>query len=142
MPDKKLGHKAVITVDGTAIGCVRNFTPPEKSREEVQVTCMGDAIEEYLDSDPPNQGMLMLDVVWEPGDTNSALLDTLFDATDPDDREAAFTIAWNMFSPVPTDAFSGRILNLTPAQVESKTVISRQVQIRLTTAITRTIAGA
>lgn len=141
MPRKRLGHKAVVKLDGTAIACLRNFTPPAKTREEVEATCFGDAIENYLDSDPPDVGMLSMELVWEPGDTNSELLDTLFDATDPADREGAFTIEWTMFSPLVTDAFSGRILNLTPAQVESKTLMTRSVEIRLTTAITRTVAA-
>lgn len=141
MPRKRLGHKPVFKLDGAALGCIRNITPPEKSRGEVDATCIDDDIEEFLDTDPPNQGMLKLDLVWEPGDTNSELLDTLFDDTDPDDREGAFAMEWAMFSPLVTDTFSGRILKLTPATVESKQVISRQVEIRLTTAVTRTIAS-
>ncbi len=141
MPRKRLGHKIVFKLDGTAIACIRNLTPPEKSRDEVDTTCIDDDLQEYLDTDPPNQGMLKLDLVWEPGDTNSELLDTLFDEADPAEREGAFEIDWTMFSPLPTDAFSGRILKLTPATVESKSVISRTVEIRLTTKITRSVAS-
>ncbi len=140
MPRKRLGHKAVIKLDGTAIGCVRGFTPPEKSRDEVEVTCLGDSVQEYLDADPPNAGMLKLDVVWEPGDINSQLIDTLFDDPDAEDREGAFTIEWAMFSPLVTDTFSGRVLKLTPTEVKQKDVIARSVEIRLTTPITRVVA--
>lgn len=140
MPRKKLGHKGIVKVDGTAIGCIRGFTPAEKSRDEVDVTCLGDSIMEYLDADPPDQGMFKLDVVWEPGDTNSQLLDTLFDDADADDREAAFTIEWAMFTPLVTDAFSARILKITPSEVKQKEVIARTVELRLTTAITRAVA--
>jgi hypothetical protein len=139
MPRKKLGHKGVVKLDGTAIGCIRGFTPAEKSRDEVDVTCFGDAIMEYLDADPPDQGVFKLDVVWEPGDTNSQLIDTLFDDTDPDDREGAFSIEWAMFDPLVTDSFSGRILKITPAEVKQKELIARSIELRLTTAITRVV---
>ena len=143
-PKKKLGHRNVVKVDGVAVGCLRKFTPPEKSREEVDVTCIGDAIQDHLDADPQTAGMLKLDLVWEPGNVNSQLLDTLIDAADMDDRDAVFTIEWRAFVPVvpgtgfKVDTFTGRILKLTPAEVESKSVISRQVEIRLTTPIVRT----
>ncbi|QDV26743.1 phage tail tube protein [Aureliella helgolandensis] len=140
MPRRRLGNKPVLTLDGTDIACLLNFTPPERSREEVDVTCLEDDAEEYLDADPPNEGILKFEAAWEPGDTNSELLDALFDEVDPDDREGAFTIKWSMFTPLVTDAFSGRILKLSPAQVEKKTLIKRSVEIRLTTKVTRTVA--
>ena len=142
MAKKRLGHKAILKLDGTAIGCVRGFTPPEKSRDEVDVTCFGDTLMEFIDADPPDQGILKIDVAWEPGGTNSELLDTLFDNAAPDSREGAFTIEWQMFTPLVTDTFSGRILKLTPAEVKQKDLIARSLEIRLTTKITRTIAGA
>ncbi|QDV24387.1 phage tail protein [Aureliella helgolandensis] len=141
MPRKRLGNKPLLKLDGTTIGCLLNFTPPERSREEVDVTCMEDDAEDFLDADPPNEGMLKFEVVWEPGDTNSELLDALFDETDPEDREGAFEIVWAMFTPIVTDAFSGRILKLSPNQVEKKTLIKRSVEVRLTTPVTRTIAS-
>jgi hypothetical protein len=142
-PKKKLGHKNVVKVDGTIIACLRNFTPPEKARDETDVTCLGDGIEEFLDSDPPKAGILKLDLVWEPGSVNSELLDTLFDAAEADDRDAVYTIEWRAFraTAFKIDTFSGRILKLTPAQVESKQVHSRQVEIRQTTPIVRTTAS-
>ena len=142
MPRKRLGHKAVIKLDGVAIGCVRGFTPPEKSRDEVDVTCFGEDIQEFVDSDPPNVGIMKLDVAHEPGDTNSELLDTLFDDADPDAREGAWTIEWAMFSPLVTDTFSGRILKLTPVEVKQKDLIARSVEIRLTTKVTRVVAAS
>lgn len=141
MPRKRLGHKGVIKLDGTAIGCIRGFTPPEKSRDEVDVTCFGDSLQEFVDADPPNVGMLKLDTIWEPGDTNSELADTLFDEADLEDREGAFTIEWHMFTPLVTDTFSGRILKLTPTEVKQKDVIARSLEIRLTTPITRVVAA-
>jgi hypothetical protein len=142
-PKKKLGHKNVVKVDGTLIAFLRNFTPLEKARDEVDVTCLGDAIEEYLDADPPKAGILKLDLVWEPGAANSELLDTLFDAADADDRDAVFSIEWKAFKATgwKIDTFTGRILKLTPAQVESKQVHSRTVEIRQTTPVVRTTAA-
>jgi hypothetical protein len=147
MPKKKLGHRNVLKLDGVVIACIRKFTPPEKSREEVDVTCLGDAIQDHLDADPQQAGMLKFELVWEPGDTNSQLLDTLIDAADVDDRDGVFTIEWKAFvAPTATtgwkvDTFTGRILKLTPAEVESKTVISRTVEVRLTTPVVRTTAA-
>jgi hypothetical protein len=141
MPRKRLGHRIGIKLDGTAIGCLKTVTPAEKSRGEVDVTCLGDELMEYLDTDPADQGILKFVVVWEPGETNSQLIDTLFDAADSEDREGAFEIDWEMFDPMPTDAFSGRVLKCTPETVESKTAVARAVEVRLTTKITRTVAS-
>lgn len=139
-PKKKLGHKNVVKVDGTVVACLRKFTPIETARDEVDVTCIGDAIQEFLDADPINAGMFKLDLVWQPGAVNSELLDTLVNAADVDDRDAVFAIEWKAFAATgyPVHTFSGRILKLTPAEVESKTLISRTVEIRQTSAIVRT----
>ncbi len=147
MPKRALGHRNVLKVDGVVVGDIRKFTPPEKARDEVDVTCLGDAIQDFLDADPQNAGMLKFEVVWQPGDTNSQLLDTLIDAGDIDNRDAVFTIEWKAFVAATAttgwrvDTFTGRILKLTPAEVESKTVISRTVEVRLTTPIVRTTAA-
>ena len=147
-PRKRLGHKIKISLDGTLIGCVRRITPPEKSREEVDVTCHDDELMDYLDSDPPDQGILTIEVMHEPGETQSESFDTLFDDADPDNREGAFQVQYQQFGDgggpenFPTDSFSGRILKATPSEGQSKTPVSRTLEIRLTTKITRTQAVA
>lgn len=138
MPARKLASKVVLKLAGTAIAGIRKIGAPAKARDEVDVTCIGDALEQFIDNEIQKAGQLKLDLVWQPGDTNSELLDTLIDSTDPAARVAAWVIEWRMFTPIKFDAFSGYVLDLTPPDLDAKGLITRTANVRLTTAITRT----
>ena len=141
MPIKKrLGKGTQVKLGATVLGCLMELEPPGKEREGVDVTCLDDTIEDTLDSDPPKAGTLKFKVAWQPGETNGQLLDTLFDDPDIDDRVGAWSIVWTQYTQAVTWAFSGRIMKLSPEKVEAKGLISRTVEVKLTTGITQTIA--
>lgn len=139
MARKRLGHGTKLKLGTTYLGLVRSITPPGLGREAVDVTVMDDALVDYLDSDPPDYGELKVVLGWEPNDTNSELLDTLFKNAAVGSREGSFTIEYPFATPGVKDVFSGRILNLTPAQIQSKELITREVTIKLTSAIVRSV---
>lgn len=138
MPDKDIGHLAILAVDhdsdATFTVCtqIKNIQPPEPSREDVDVTTLDDTVVKTLPSDPPDYGELSFDQVWHPGDTVHEHVETLFGAR---------TICpWRItypFSTAKTDTFSGWVKKISPMKLESKEAIKRTVTIRLTTEITR-----
>jgi hypothetical protein len=139
MARKRLGHGTKLKLDTTLLGLIRSITPPGQSREAVDVTVLSDAIVDYLDSDPPDQGELKVVLGWEPNDANSELVDTLFKNSNPALREGSWTIEYPFATPTVKEVFTGRIINLTPAQIQSKELITREVTIKLTSAITRSV---
>jgi hypothetical protein len=141
MARKRLGHGTKFKLGATYLGLLRSITPPSQTREAVDVTVLDDALEDFLDSDPPNQGELKVVLGWEPGDTNSELLDTLFKAASVSAREGSFTIEYPFATPSVKDVFSGRITTLAPAQIQSKELITREVTIRLTSSVVRTVTA-
>ncbi len=134
---RRLGHKIALLLNDTVVAGIKGVTPPPKTREKVDATCAEDDIEVYLDSDPPNQGEMELDLIYEPNSTESELLDTLFDNTDPDAREGTWKLHYLMFSPTVQDLFTGRILELSPERIERKNVVTRMVKILATSAPVR-----
>ena len=139
MARKRLGHGTKLKLDTTVLGLIRSLTPPGQKRDAVDVTVLGDAIVDYLDSDPPDQGQLKVTLGWEPNDANSELLDTLFKNSNPSAREGSFTIEYPFTSPSVKEVFTGRIIELTPAQIQSKELITRDVTIQLTSTIARSV---
>jgi hypothetical protein len=137
MSTRKLANKILLRLNGTLVGGIRKIGPPAKSRDEVDVTCVGDEYEQFLDSEVQKAGELKLDLVWQPGGVGSELLDTMFEDPDQADRTGVWVIEYRMFNPVRLDTFSGFIKDLTPVELESKTLVSRTVLIRQTTKIVR-----
>jgi hypothetical protein len=138
---KRLGKGTQVKLGTTVLGCLMEIEPPAKERESVDVTCLDDTVEDYLDSDPPKAGILKFKVAWQPGETNGQLLDTLFDDADMADRVGAFSIVWTQYANAVTWAFSGRILKMTPEKIDRKSMVSRTIEVQLTTAIVQTIAS-
>jgi hypothetical protein len=133
LTDKTAGYGTTVKLGSDTIARVRSITPATLTRDDVEATTLDSTVEDFLAGDPPNVGELLLDLVWKPGATNDELLETAFAGK----TNGSWTIVWPS-SINKTDAFTGYINQLAPAVVESKTVISRQVKIRLTSAITRT----
>lgn len=132
LTDKTIGHGTTFSFGGTTIARIRSITPPTKSREDVEATTLDSTIVDYHPSDPPDMGEVMLDLVWKPGETNDEILDTAFAAK----TNGACVIGYPASVGV-DDAFTAYVKTLAPAVVESKTIISRQVTLKLTSAITR-----
>jgi len=130
--DKTIGHGTVYKIGSTAIARVRSITPPTQSRDEADGTTLDSLVKDKIPGDPPDAGEVVLDLVWKPGETNDEVLDTAYKSKTIDTHSIVYPTAVGK-----TDTFSGWIKSLTPAPIESATVLSRQVTIVLTTAITR-----
>lgn len=134
---KNIAHSKVtlsrVTAGPTAITYVRSIQPPAFTREEVDATTLDDAVAYFIPGDPEDPGEVTIEMVWTSGDSNDELFDTDF---------AANTIAsWKIAYAAPitrTATFSAWVKSLTPAQYESRTLITRTIVLRLTTAITWT----
>lgn len=131
---KNIGHGTTIhrvTSGPTQITFVRSITPPAFTREDVNATDLDSTVQYNIPSDPEDPGEVTVEMYWTSGDTNDELWDTDFNAR---------TIAsWKIVyaSPITrTATFSAWVKSLTPAVIESNSVISRTIVLRLTTAIT------
>lgn len=131
---KNIGHGTLFarqTGTPTTIGQIRSITMPSRTREDVDATDLDDTIKYYVPSDPEDEGELTVEMMWTPEDAVDALLDTDF---------AANTVAsWRVTfaSPISkTATFNAWVKSLTPATIESATVISRTAVLRLQSAIT------
>lgn len=131
---KNIGHGvtfARVTGGPTTIGQIRSVTPPGASREKIDATDLDDTLMTYVPSSPPDQGEVTIEYFWTPDDTVDNLMDT--------DFAANTTASWKIVYPSPiskTATFSAFIINLTPAAVQSRDVITRSVTFVLTSAIT------
>ena len=133
---KNIGHGttfARVTGGPTTMTALRSITPPTFSREDVNATDLDATVQYNIPSDPEDPGEIVIEAFWTSGDTNDELWDTDF---------AARTIAsWKfvLASPITrTATFSAWIKSLSPATIESNSVISRTITLRLTTVITWT----
>lgn len=134
MPEKKIGHGAVLKKGITTISQIVDFDPPQLEREEVPSTTLDSAVEETLPGDPESVGELTLKQAWTPGDTNHELIETSFNARTIE----AWSIEWLQFTVTKIDSFSGWVKKIGPEKVESKKLVTRLITIKLTTGITRT----
>jgi hypothetical protein len=137
---KRLGHKVRVLIDGAVVGFLKSVTPPELSRSETDVTDISSLITEYVDADPPEIGVVKLTIAWDPADTGDDAIDTVFWSTDPDDREVPVVIEYT--SALKKDTFNGRILKITPAQIQQKEMMARDLEIRPTSKPTRSAISA
>ena len=130
---KIIGANATLSIDSTAVGQIRNLQPPGGTRYAIETTCFDSTREEYVAATTYNPGILRFEQAWEPGDTGHEELDTAFKSGATVACQIVYDLATDK-----TDAFSGIITELGHPSVDAKGVISRQVSIQLTTAITRT----
>lgn len=134
--DKQIGLGTLITVDHdadtvfTTVACVRNLTPPGRSKNQADATCIDDPLEKTL-SGLEASSDFPFEQFWDPTDSNCAIIDTLLD----NDTQVNWKIVFPFDTPI-TAAFSGRVIATTPSQVDNNTVIARSVMVRRDSAIT------
>jgi hypothetical protein len=131
---KNIAHGIVtLARSGTAITFVRSIQPPSFTREEVDATTLDSTVAYHIPGDPEDPGEVTIEMVWTAGDTN----DELFDADFSAETITSWTITYA--SPITRVAtFSAWVKSLSPAQYESRSLITRTIVLRLTTAITWT----
>lgn len=147
---KRIGIGTVLQMDpanGTTyanVSMIRNITPPALEREEADGRLLGDVLDV-----PVHGGQAQMELgftqFWTPDSTSHELIDTAYSNSTNDDNagdEVAFRLIFphagtDTGSDAPVWTFSGRVRLITPETIESQSVISREVMVRLTTDITR-----
>lgn len=139
---KKLGHGCTVSINGTAFGMVRKFKANKVTRTKVETTTFGDEVEQFLDADPPNVGEIEFEAVWDPDDADEATIDNIVLNDDISERSVtcAFRIRKTGTGTPPaastwtytTITYTGRIEEVDPVEVDSKTLFARRVKIFLT----------
>jgi hypothetical protein len=89
---KKLGHGTLVLVNTVVFPFLSEWTPPERSRDIVDTTCMDDEAADALDGDPPDYGNIAFSGFYDPDSTEDAAIETFFDNDDINDREATIAV--------------------------------------------------
>lgn len=139
---KKLGHGCTVSINATAFAMVRKFKPNNLTRSKTETTTFDDVVEQFLDSDPINAGEIEFEAVWDPADTDEALIDNLMLDDDITGRTVtcAFRIRLTGTGTPPaastwtftTITYTGRIEEIAPVEIDSKTMFARRIKIFLT----------
>lgn len=136
--DKQIGLGTLVQVDHdedtnfTTVACVRTLTPPPRSSNQADATCIDDPLEIFLNgvetaSDFP------VGQFWDPTDPNCQIIDTL--------KDSGANVPWRIVYPFGTpitQAFSGRVISIVPDEVNNGATISRMFTVRRSTPITYT----
>jgi hypothetical protein len=136
MANEAIGLGAIVKVDDdkdttfTTVGCIPEFTPPGNEREEVEMTCLEDTLEDWQAGiDKADEFEFMQ--IWDPLDTNHKIIDTLY--------AAKTSVPWQCILPFGTPvtgAFEGYVSKIKPEKVEKNQPIRRTVTVRRKTGIT------
>lgn len=140
MATKTLGKGILLKYDEnndsashTTIGEIEGITPPTRSREMIDALDTASTIEEFIAATPTNEGQVTFTQMWESGDTVHEHVDTAL--TNKTNYE------WQIVFPTATPrtaTFTAYVESMAPQRVENKTIIKRDVTLRLTSVITWT----
>ncbi len=145
---KKTGHGSTVTINAVAVAKLKMFKPSGRKRDLVEVTCMDDAAVYNLDSDPPDYGEIEFTALWDLADTDTTTLESFFDNDDQSERDATvvFSIRNVGTGTAPTAStwtyntltYTGRITEINPAQVESKSELAYTLKMKVNAKPTKT----
>lgn len=141
MPSKRIGKGTVVSVDAldnaefTPIGMVVETTPPPRSRVGVDGQTLG---EDLATEEPGVEEVseFTFRQFWHPGDTNHEIIDTLFGSQGKVDWRCILP-----YTKAVTLTFKGWVKAMTPETVTVNDIISREVTVSRTSAITTTTAS-
>lgn len=137
MTAKHIGLGSAVYVDHdddatfTLIAQTNQVKPPPRERELVDATVLSDTLE-VPEAGIEKQSEFECVQVWEPGDTNHEIIDTLFGSKAKRD--------WRIVYPASVgkqDTFEGFVSKLGPEQITTKDAIKRSFTVVRTGAITR-----
>lgn len=137
MASNQLGLGSLVKVDHdadasyTTVGLVRTITPPARVRIRIDGTVLADTLKTY-EMGVEDFSELQFLQLWEPGDSNHEILDTLFGSK----AEVNWQVLYGS-GPVQTDQFAGKVSDLTPEPIEIDALLARVVMVQRTGAITR-----
>ncbi len=124
----EIANQTTITLDSTSIGFIRSFSAPGAGIKEVEVTCLSDTLESYIPSTLGVAQEFTVTIAVESTASELAVGDS-----------GAWVIT---FPSGQTWAFSGFVREEGTADADSASdsVIEQTWTIRLTSAVTKTIA--
>jgi hypothetical protein len=138
---KKTGHGSLVTVNSVAVAKLKSFKWSGRKRDLVEVTCMDDAAVYNLDSDPPDYGEIEFTALWDMADTDTTAIESFFDNDDQSERDATvvFSVRNVGTGTAPTAStwtyntytYTGRITEIVPNPVESKTELSYMFKMKV-----------
>lgn len=132
--EKKVAQGITWSWAGTTVTQVIDITPPALTiSTDVDATTLDSTFEQFLPSRPYNTGELKLNYIWTPGADTDEILDAAAIAY----TAGANVITYANLTTSKTWTFTGYIKNIGPPALNGKTVMNREVTIKLTTAITR-----
>lgn len=136
MANKALGYGTVVKVDHdgnstfTAVGSIKEVTPPERSRKTVDGTTLDDA-REVMDPGQEEATDFEFTQFWKQGDTTQGYIDTLFtNKTDVD-----WQVIYPQDTPI-TEAFSGWVKKIGPTVGGGSEYWQRKITVQTTSAST------
>lgn len=139
MATKQVGLGTLVKVDEnddgsghTTMTIVMDATPPARSRVLVDQTALDDTLQTYAPG-IESFSEFKFNQYWHPGDTVHQHVDTLFGAKTIVEWQVVYPFA----TPV-TDEFEGFVSAMTPGTIQHNGIISREVTVQRTGAITRT----
>lgn len=145
---KKLGHGSLVTVNATAVAKLKMFKPSGRKRDLVDVTCFDDAAVDNLDTDPPDYGEIEFTALWDSADTDTTAIENFFDNDDATERSATVVLSIRNVGTGTAPAasnwtyntytYTGRITEITPGNVESKTELSYTFKMKVNAKPTKT----
>lgn len=145
--EKIIGYATIVKCDHddnasfTTIGCMKSITPPPQSLNTADGTCLEDSFE-YMQPGIQKATEFKFLQVWKMGDTNHAIIDTLF--ANAKSTTAPYDVDWQVVYPqanLVTDAFSGWVKDVAPNTVQIGEYITREVTVMTTSDTTRTQAS-
>lgn len=139
MATKQVGLGTLVKVDEnddgnshTTMTVVMDATPPARTRTRVDQTALSDTLATYAPGIEEHSEFKFRQF-WHPGDTVHQHIDTLFGNS----TIVEWQIVYPFGTPV-TDEFEGWVSDMTPATITKDEIISREVTVQRTSAITRT----
>ena len=133
---KVIGHGTLVKVDHdsngsfTTVGCVRSLTPPPRSKEPIESTCMEDTIADY-ELAIEDGGDFVFQHATHPNDSTHVILQTLL----TNGTEVNWQVYYGSYTTPITAQFAGKVISIAPENIDSKTLIADSVTVRRTGAI-------
>ena len=132
MADKLIGYGTLVKLGSTAQGEVRSLTPPAQTYERVAVDDLDSTLRTEMQG-IEDVSEVSFTQLWEPGDTNHALVDT--------DFTNRTTSSWSIVYPGVNDGsggsltatqtwtFNAIVVALEPAEISNADVVTRSVTL-------------
>lgn len=139
---KILGYGTIVKVDHddnaafTAVGCLKDATPPKRSIKTADATCLDDSRED-MQPGIADATEFTFTHFWEIGEASNTMIDTLF--SNAKSKTTPYDVDWQVIYPLSTpvtEAFSGWVKEISPETIKVGEFLTRQVTVMTTSVST------